>query len=257
MPALDLLHAPVAFAAAFLAGLINSVAGGGTLLTFPTLIWLGLNSVTANATSTVAVWPGTLASCWGYRRELRTAEGRLLWLLVPSVIGGLAGAWLLRFTPLDVFDRLIPYLILFATLLFMAQNPVQRWMKATDPAGHRSGGWLAGALVFQLLIALYGGYFGAAIGLPMLAALSVLGLNDMHQMNSLKVLMGGAINGVAVVYFVSNRMVSWPDVVVMGAGAIAGGYGGAGLARRVGGAAVRRIVIVIGFGLALSFFFRR
>ena len=242
MPALDLLHAPAAFAAAFLAGLINSVAGGGTLLTFPTLIWLGLNSVTANATSTVAVWPGTLASCWGYRRELRTAEGRLLWLLVPSVIGGLAGAWLLRFTPLDVFDRLIPYLILFATLLFMAQNPVQRWMKAADRAGRRSGRWLAGALVFQLLIALYGGYFGAGIGL---------------QMNSLKVLMGGAINGVAVVYFVSNRMVFWPDVVVMGAGAIAGGYGGAGLARRVGGAAVRRIVIVIGFGLALSFFFRR
>ena len=100
VPALDLLHAPVAFAAAFLAGLINSVAGGGTLLTFPTLIWLGLSSVTANATSTVAVWPGTLASCWGYRRELRTAEGRLLWLLVPSVIGGLAGASLLRFTPL-------------------------------------------------------------------------------------------------------------------------------------------------------------
>ena len=233
------------------------MAGGGTLLTFPTLIWLGLNSVTANATSTVAVWPGTLGSCWGYRRELRTAEGRLFWLLVPSVIGGLAGAWLLRFTPLDVFDRLIAYLILFATLLFMAQNPVQRWMKAADPAGHRSGRWLAGVLVFQLLIALYGGYFGAGIGLPMLAALSLMGLNDMHQMNSLKVLLGGAINGVAVVYFVWNRMVFWPYVVLMAVGAIAGGYGGAGLARRVAGTVVRRIVIVIGLALALSFFFRR
>lgn len=257
MPALDVLHTGAAFGSAFLAGLINSVAGGGTLVTFPTLIWLGLNSVTANATSTVAIWPATLGSSWGYRRELRTVEGRLFWLLVPSVIGGLAGAWLLRFTPPAVFDRLIPYLILFATLLFMAQNPVQRWMKSTNPAAHHSAKWLAGALVFQLGVALYGGYFGAGIGILMLAALSVMGLSDMHQMNSLKVLLGGTMNGVAIVYFVSNHMVYWPDVVIMAAGAIAGGYGGAGLARRLGGPVVRRIVILIGFGMALSFFIRR
>src|SRR5215467_11830643 len=110
---LDLWRAAVAFGAAFGAGAINSVAGGGTLVTFPTLIWLGLNSVTANATSTVAIWPATLGSSWGYRRELQTVEGRLFWLLIPSVIGGLAGAWLLRYTPPAVFDRLIPYLILF------------------------------------------------------------------------------------------------------------------------------------------------
>lgn len=257
MPALDLLHAAAAFGAAFLAGLINSVAGGGTLVTFPTLIWLGLNSVTANATSTVAIWPATLGSSWGYRRELRTVESRLFWLLVPSVIGGLVGAWLLRFTPPAVFDRLIPYLILFATLLFMAQEPVQRWLKSTDAAAHRSTKWLAGALLFQLMVALYGGYFGAGIGILMLAALSIIGLTDMHQMNGLKVLLGGTMNGVAIVYFVSNRMVYWPDVVLMAMGAIVGGYGGAGLARRVGGRVVRRMVIVIGFALALSFFVRR
>ena len=233
------------------------MAGGGTLVTFPTLIWLGLNSVTANATSTVAIWPATLGSSWGYRRELRTVEPRLFWLLVPSVIGGLAGAWLLRFTPPAVFDRLIPYLILFATLLFMAQEPVQRWMKSTDSEAHRSTKWLFGALTFQLMVALYGGYFGAGIGILMLAALSVMGLTDMHQMNGLKVLLGGTMNGVAIVYFVSNRMVYWPDVVVMMVGAIVGGYGGAGLARRLGGRAVRRIVIVIGFGLAPSFFVKR
>ena len=257
MPTIDFLHAAAAFGAAFLAGLINSVAGGGTLVTFPTLIWLGLNSVTANATSTVAIWPATLGSSWGYRRELRTAEPRLFWLLIPSIIGGLAGAWLLRYTPPAVFDRLIPYLILFATLLFMAQEPIQRRLKSTDAAAHHSNKWLAGALMFQLLVALYGGYFGAGIGILMLAALSVMGLTDMHQMNGLKVLLGGTMNGVAIIYFVTNHMVYWPDVVLMAVGAIAGGYFGAGLARRVGGRAVRRIVVVVGFALALSFFIRR
>ena len=256
MPDLDLLHGAAAFGSAFLAGVINSVAGGGTLITFPTLIWLGLNSVTANATSTVAIWPATVGSALGYRRELRTAQPRLFWLLIPSAIGGLAGARLLRFTPPAVFDQLIPFLILFATLLFMAQEPVQRWMKSTDAAKHSSARWLAGALLFQLLVALYGGYFGAGIGILMLAALSIMGLTDMHQMNGLKVLLGGAINGVAIVYFVSNRMVYWPDVVIMVAGSMAGGYGGAGMARRVGGRVVRRIVILIGFGMALSFFIR-
>jgi len=257
VPTLDLVHAAAAFGAAFLAGLINSVAGGGTLVTFPTLIWLGLNSVAANATSTVAIWPATLGSSWGYRRELRTVEARLFWLLAPSVVGGLLGAWLLKFTPPAVFDKLIPYLILFATLLFMAQEPVQRWMKTADAAKHQSAQWLAGALVFQLFVAIYGGYFGAGIGILMLAALSVMGLTDMHQMNSLKVLLGGTMNGVAIVYFVANRMVYWPDVVLMAIGAIVGGYGGAGMARKVGGRVVRRIVIVVGFGMALSFFIRR
>jgi uncharacterized protein len=256
VPALDPLHASVAFGAALLAGLVNSVAGGGTLLTFPTLIWLGLNPVTANATSTVAVWPGVVSSAWGYRRELRTIESRLFWLLVPSVIGGLAGAWLLRFTPPALFDRLIPYLLLFATLLFMSHGLVQRWMKS-DALVQGSARWLGGVLIFQLLVAVYGGYFGAGIGIFMLAALGLIGLTDMHQMNGLRVLLGGTMNGVAIVYFVAHRMVFWPDVLVMAAGTIAGGYGGAGLARRLGPRAVRRIVIAIGMALAVSFFVRR
>jgi len=257
LPALDFLHAAAAFGAAFLAGVINSVAGGGTLVTFPTLIWLGLNSVTANATSTVAIWPATLGSMWGYRRELRATESRLFSLVVPSLIGGLIGASLLRFTPPALFDRLVPFLILFATLLFMAQEPVQRRMKSAHTEGHRSAKWLAGALIFQLMVGIYGGYFGAGIGILMLAALSIIGLTEIHQMNALKVLLGGTMNGVAILYFVANKMVYWPDVVIMVLGAIAGGYGGAGFARRLGGTAVRRIVIVVGFALALSFFIRR
>jgi uncharacterized membrane protein YfcA len=254
LPNFTLWRAVVAFAAAFLAGAINSVAGGGTLVSFPALIWLGLNSVTANATSTVAIWPGTVGSIWGYRRELRDAEARFRILIVPSLIGGLTGALLLRWTPARTFDRMVPFLILFATFLFMAQEAVQRVLKTADTASHRSTKWLVGALLFQLAVGIYGGYFGAGIGILMLAALSILGLKDIHEMNSLKVVFGGSINGIAAAYFIWARMVYWPDVLIMAAGAIAGGYGGAGLARKLGQNAVRGIVIAIGLGMAVSLF---
>lgn len=252
MTVLDLPHAAVALGAAFLAGAINSVAGGGTLVSFPTLIWLGLPSITANATSTVAIWPAAISSMFGYRREMRSAEPRLLILVVPSLVGGIAGALLLRRTPAATFDALVPFLILFATLLFMAQDPIQRKLKTAGP--HRSPAWLAGAMLFQLLVALYGGYFGAGIGILMLAALSILGLTDIHQMNGLKNFFGGCINGVAAVYFIWANMVYWPFVILMVVGAVAGGYSGAGMARRVGRTAVRRTVVAIGFAMAISLF---
>jgi len=251
----------VAFGAAFLAGAINSVAGGGTLVSFPALIWLGLNSVAANATSTVAIWPGTVGSTWGYRRELQKAEARFLALILPSLVGGLAGALLLHRTPPAIFDRLVPFLILFATLLLMAQEPVQRWLKTggdtSSPGGHASTKWLIGGMLFQLGVGVYGGYFGAGIGILMLAALSILGLQDIHEMNSLKVVFGGSVNGIAALYFIWAGMVYWPYVLLMAVGAIAGGYGGAGVARRLGRTAVKRIVIAIGFGMALSLFIKK
>jgi len=247
----------VAFASAFAAGAINSVAGGGTLISFPTLIWLGLGSVTANATSTVAIWPGTVGSVWGYRRELRDAEARFRILIVPSLVGGLLGALLLRSTSPVTFDHLVPWLILFATLLLTAQEPVQRLLKTAHTERHRTTGWLVGAIAFQFLVGVYGGYFGAGIGILMLAALSILGLKDIHEMNSLKVVFGGTINGIAALYFIWAGMVYWPDVLIMAAGAIAGGYGGAGVARKLGRTAVRRIVIAIGFGMAISLFIRK
>jgi uncharacterized protein len=254
---LDFAHAAVAFAAAFLAGAINSVAGGGTLVSFPALIWLGLDSVTANATSTVAIWPGTVGSIWGYRRELRQAEPRFRVLIVPSLVGGIMGALLLRSTRPATFDRLVPFLILFATLLFMAQEPVQRMLKTADAEAHKSARWLVGALLFQLAVGIYGGYFGAGIGILMLAALSILGLSDIHEMNSLKVVFGGSINGIAAAYFIWARMVYWPDVLIMAIGAIVGGYGGAGVARKLGRTTVRRIVIAIGRVMAVSLFIRK
>jgi uncharacterized membrane protein YfcA len=253
---LDLLHGGIAFGAAFLAGAINSVAGGGTLVSFPALIWLGLNSVAANATSTVAIWPGTVGSVWGYRRELAAAEPRFRILILPSLIGGITGALLLRWTPPSIFDRLVPFLILFATLLFMAQEPVQRLMKTSGSESHKSTQWLVGALLFQLGVGIYGGYFGAGIGILMLAALSILGLKDIHEMNSLKVVFGGSINGIAAAYFIWAGMVEWPYVLIMAIGAILGGWGGAGTARKMGRTAVRRIVIAIGFGMAISLFIK-
>jgi uncharacterized membrane protein YfcA len=249
-------HQLLAFGAAFLAGAINSVAGGGTLVSFPALIWLGLPSTIANATSTVAIWPGSLGGMLGFRKELQGLEPRMYALIVPSVAGGIAGAMLLRLTPTSVFDALVPALILFATCLFMAQDAVQRLLKIGPSNASRESHWLFGAIGFQLVVALYGGYFGAGLGIMMLAGLSIIGLTDIHQMNGLKNLLALCINGVAAMYFVWKGMVYWPDVIVMAAGAIAGGIGGAGLARRLGRVTIRRVVIAVGWVMAVKLFLK-
>lgn len=252
------LHLTVAFLSAFAAGLINAVAGGGTLLTFPTLVWLGLPPVTANATNTLSIWPGSLGGMWGFRGEMRHTERRMLLLIVPSVAGGALGAVLLNLTPAPLFESLVPFLILFATLLFIANEPIQRRLKTLRGGkSHNAAAWLLWAGLFQLMVAIYGGYFGAGIGILMLAALGVLGLTDIHAMNGLKNLFALCINGVAALYFVAAGMVSWPYVLVMAVGAVAGGYGGAGIARRIGRPLVRKIVIAIGFGMAISLLVRK
>ena len=245
------MHYVLIFAAAFAAGSINSIAGGGTLVTFPTLLWLGLSAKLANGTSTVALWPGSVAGVWGFRQELAVADRRLLSLLVPSVVGGIAGAMLLVLTPTSVFERLVPFLILFATILFMAQEPIQRRFNLAGAHEARSH-WLSWTMLFQLLVGLYGGYFGAGIGILMLAALSLMGHTDIHQMNGVKNLLATCINGLAAALFIYNGLVIWPDALVMMGGAILGGIGGAGLARRAGRQAVRRIVIVVGFVMAFK-----
>jgi uncharacterized membrane protein YfcA len=173
------------------------------------------------------------------------------------VVGGIAGAVLLQWTPSKVFDKLVPFLILFATLLFAVQGYVQSRVRTEKPLGRRSASWFAGAVFFQLLVALYGGYFGAGIGILMLAALGILGLTDIHQMNGLKNLFALAINGAAAIYFVCAHMVRWQYVVIMAVGAVVGGYTCAGIAHRIGGVVVRRIVIVVGLGMAISLFAKR
>jgi uncharacterized protein len=246
----------VVFVAAFIAGAINAVAGGGTLVSFPSLIWVGLPSTIANATSTVALAPGSLGGVWGYRRDLKGLPLSTYALVVPSVVGGGIGAVLLVMTPTATFDRLIPLLILFATILFMLQDPVQRLIKSSGKAHSGSRTWLAGAILFQFFVSVYGGYFGAGIGILMLAAFGIMGFTDIHQMNGLKSFLAVCINGIAAGYFIWQGMVSWPHAVVMMAGAIMGGVWGAGVARRIGPKGVRRIVIVIGFTMAFSLLLR-
>jgi uncharacterized protein len=246
----------ILFLAAFIAGAINAVAGGGTLLTFPSLVWVGLPSTIANATSTVAIWPGSLGGMWGYRHDLRGLPKATYALIVPSVIGGVIGAVLMVMTPTRVFDRLIPLLILFATLMFVLQEPVQRLIRTADEAHLGSTKWLIGALLFQFLVAVYGGYFGAGIGILMLAAFGIIGFTDIHQMNGLKTFLALCINGMATSYFIWNGMVSWPHALVMAVGAIVGGVWGAGVARRLGPKGVRTIVIVVGVTMAISLLLR-
>jgi uncharacterized protein len=252
-------HVLLLFAAAFFAGAINSVAGGGTLLTFPALIWLGLDPKVANATSTVALWPGLVGGLWGFRRELEKTRA-LLWRLgLTSVAGGAVGGLLLIWTPPDTFARLVPFLILFATVLFILQEPISRRLKFGEPTAATDGsrrGWWAGAILFQFASAIYGGYFGAGNGILMLAAMGLLGISDIHSANGLKNFLGLALNLAAIVAFILSGLVVWPHALVMAVGAIAGGYFGASAARRMGRTFVRRVVITTGFVIGLLMLYR-
>lgn len=245
--------AAVIFVAGVIAGAINSIAGGGTLISFPALLWLGRDPIVANATSAVAIWPGSLAAAWGYRQELATAKRWLLLLIVPSLAGGALGSWLLLSTPSTTFERLVPLLILLATILLAAQEAISRRL-GVMAGGHErpSRGWIAFVVVFQFLVSVYGGYFGAGMGILMLAALGLIGLTDLHQMNGVKNVLAVCINGIAAVYFIVARAVVWSDVAVMVAGTLAGGYLGAHFARKLGRSFVRRAVVVIGIAMTIA-----
>ena len=234
------------FCAAFSAGAINSIAGGGTLITFPVLIWLGLDAKVANGTSTVALWPGLFGGLFGYRKELENSSTILFRLGLTSVIGGAVGAWLLIWTPSPVFAELVPFLILFATVLFMAQGEINKRLRLGTLDGAQSSRWWTGAIVFQFFSAMYGGYFGAGNGILMLAAMGLLGINELHRANGIKNFLGICINSIAVFSFALAGLVVWQDALVMACGALIGGYFGASMAVRVGQIWVRRGIVVIG-----------
>lgn len=242
MSAAELVLAALAAAAG---GAINAIAGGGTLVTFPAIVALGVPPLVANATNTVSLWPGSLSSAWGYRQHLGGLRPWLVRFTVPSLLGGAIGGWLLIATGEQRFARIVPFLVLGATLLFMAQQPLQRWLHGHHvPAPPERPP--IGILTWQLGVAVYGGYFGAGIGILMLAAIGFMGHTDIHRMNGLKNWSGTCINAVAAAVFVASGVVNWPLAGAMIVGSIAGGYGGARLAQRVGRAAVRRAVVVIG-----------
>lgn len=244
------------FLSGFAAGTINSIAGGGSLLTFPTLLAAGIPPVAANATNTLALVPGSAAAFWGYRDTLVDSRAMALSMALPSLAGGAAGAFAALRIGDASFARLVPWLILGATGLFAAQEPIARRMRASGEERAPTRARAVGLAVFQFFVALYGGFFGAGIGILMLAALGLMGVRDVHRANGLKNLAAVCINGVASVAFVASGKVHWLAALVMAAGAISGGLGGAGIARKAGQRAVRRAVLVIGVGLTVVMFAR-
>jgi uncharacterized membrane protein YfcA len=248
-------------AAAFTAGTINSIAGGGTLVSFPALMGIGLTGQQANVTSTLALWPGTIGGFWGHRHDLDGTKAFALRLVPPSLLGGALGAWLMLITPQSVFNGLIPWLILAATLLLAANDPLSRLLKQAK-VHERTRLWWLGAIAFQFLVGVYGGYFGAGIGILMLAALSLLGLTDIHQMNGLKNFLALSINGVAIGAFLLMEFlrhpgnVHWLAAGLMAVAAGLGGLFGAHMAHRVGRKTVRVCVICIGFILTAWYFYK-
>jgi uncharacterized membrane protein YfcA len=246
----------IMIAAAFAAGLINAIAGGGTLFTFPVLIWLGLDPKVANATSTVALWPGLFGGLFGYRRELENSSTILLRLGITSVIGGALGAWLLIWTPSVTFNRLVPFLILFATILFMAQGSINRRLRLQAIDAEPKMSWWLGAIVFQFFSSIYGGYFGAGNGILMLAAMGLLGLHNINRANGIKNFLGICINSIAVLSFALMGLVVWPDALIMAGAAMLGGYFGAHMAVRIAQVTIRRTIVAIGFVITFAMLWR-
>lgn len=244
--------------AAVVAGAMNAVAGGGTLVTYPALVTLGIPPIVANATSTVALWPGLASSFWGYRGELRAMRRWALHWAIPSFIGGGAGALLLLNTPERRFAALVPYLIWSATVLFIVRGPLMKWARghAGPPADFAERKPPLGGLVFQLFMSVYGGYFGAGGGILMLTAYGLMGMTNLHQMNGLKNWVGIVYNFIAVLIFASSGIIQWSVALTMAIGAIAGGALGSHYAQRLGQVWVQRAIVVVGLGSGLVVFLK-
>jgi len=242
-------------ATAFAGGALNSVAGGGSFFTFPALLFTGVSPIVGNATSAMALWPGSVAAGLGYRHELAGQKRALLWLGLPSLVGGVLGAGLLVRTPPALFMHLLPFLLLAATLVFTFGGRFGPGNRDGSPSKAPVRLWVAG--LAQVPIAIYGGYFGGGMGLMMLAAFTLAGGRDIHQMNALKAVLAVLLNAVAIVTFIAAGAIDWPRALVMMSAAMAGGFGGAVLARRVRPALVRRVVIAAGWGLTAYFAYRQ
>jgi uncharacterized membrane protein YfcA len=238
----------VLFFAAAVGGALNSVAGGGSFITLPALIYGGIPAVSANATSTMALWPGSVASAVAYRREITAGPRWLAVLGAVSLLGGLLGALLLVRTSDTSFLRLLPWLMLVAAATFTFGGSRRPDAPRARPI------WLV--VLLQFAIAIYGGYFGGGMGIMMLATLALSGMTDIHEMNGLKSILGSAINGIALAEFVIAHAVAWGPGLVMIAGGIVGGYAGASLARRIERRHVRIFVIVIAWSMTFYFFMR-
>ena len=239
------------FFAAAIGGALNAVAGGGSFLTLPALIVSGVSPVTANATSTLALWPASVSSTFAYRGDITTTRRWLLVLGLTSLAGGLAGAFLLIRTSDSSFLRLLPWLMLVAAATFTFSNKIR---EATAHTGHAG---LAIVTVVQFFIAAYGGYFGGGMGIMMLATMALAGMTNIHQMNGLKSFLGVSINGVALALFIYKGAITWKYGLSMAVAATLGAYITAAFARRIETRYVRTFVIVVGWAMTVYFFLRR
>ena len=246
-PGFDLL---AIFLGGLCAGIMNSVAGGGTLVSYPILLWLGRDPIVANATNALALWPGSLAGAWGFRREIARLP-RLLKFLVPAaLLGGLAGGWLLLATPSKIFSAFVPYLILFATVVLAAKSILSRL--GGKPGGGRPGDHSTILFLAQFAVSVYGGYFGAGMGILMLAALGLYGVADFHERNALKNLLAATTNGAATIFFSAAGAIRWGDGLVLGAGSIVGGLVGAAVGRKLSSRTLEKAAIAVGLVATLS-----
>ena len=264
---MDAIRLLLVVIAAVIGGAMNAIAGGGTLVTFPALVWLGIPAIVANATSTVALWPGAIGSMYGYRGELAGARAWATRFAIPSLVGGLVGALLLLRTPGERFDQIVPWLVLGATVLFLVQRPLMTLLRKQRPGSASPASQSPIAeddpasraptlplLAFQFAVAVYGGYFGAGIGILMLAALGFMGFTNIHRMNGLKNWGGLCMNATAAALFVFSHLVNWPTAIAMAVGATIGGFGGSRLAQRVPKEVVRAAVVVIGLSASVWLF---
>jgi uncharacterized protein len=251
-------HALFLFFAALVAGALNAVAAGGSFISFPALLFIGMPPVNANATNTAALWPGTVASTGAYWRQFTAETWRLLpALIVAAAAGGLAGAAILLHTPQKTFMSLVPWLLLAATLLFVLSDRIGRWVQART--GRRKGpsrSSLAGGAFFQFCASVYIGYFGAGVGTVILALLALIGVENIHAMNGMKTLLVSVANAAALVTFIVAQAIFWPHAVLMAVGATAGGYGAAHYAQKLPPRRVRQIIILVGFATSAYFFIR-
>lgn len=260
---MEIFKLAVVFLAAMIAGAVNSVAGGGTVFNFTGLVWYGLPTVNANATNATSLIPGSLGGAVAMRQELRTQRRELFILLIPTVLASLLGAWIIAHTPEEIFKRVAPFLILFATIIFASRNTLTRWVqrRASSSAAQdaelkiRSPSFGLG-IVLQFLISTYGGYFGAGIGILMLTSLSVIGMKNIHKMNALKNMLAVAINGTAAIYFISHDLVVWPIALLAAVGALIGGYGLGSYAKRIDQHTLRWGVIAAGVVVSTYMFGR-
>ena len=244
-------------ASAAAAGAINAVAGGGTLVTFPTLLFFGTTPVVANATSTLALVLGTGGSVFGYRRHLASVKPWLWRFLPVSILGGLIGSALLTRTSDQVFAKLVPFLILFATVLFLAQGTVRRLIGIGEGGAESNFRRIWMAVAFQFGVAIYGGYFGAGIGILMLASLGFIGLSNIHEMNALKTVLGSLINLVAAIWFMAAGLIHWPKAAIMTVGALLGYYLGSHYAQRIPQKYVRHLITAIGLSISAITFYKQ